>query len=38
MNAGQLRELGFELGRRAAGGESGGAWFATAPDGEPVLL
>lgn len=38
MNAAQLRELGFTLGDRAAGGESGGAWFATALDGSPVLL
>ena len=38
MNAARLRELGFELGPRAQGGESGGAWFATAPDGSPVLL
>jgi hypothetical protein len=34
----RLRDLGFELGARAAGGESGGAWFATAPDGAPVVL
>ena len=33
-----LHQLGFELGARAAGGESQGAWFATAPDGSPVLL
>lgn len=33
-----MHELGFELGTRAAGGESQGAWFATAPDGTPVLL
>lgn len=38
MNRTQLRELGFELGARAAGGESQGAWFATAPDGAPVVL
>lgn len=30
--------LGFELGARAEAGESNGAWFATAPDGTPVLL
>jgi len=34
----RLRELGFELGARAEGGESEGAWFATAPDGAPVVL
>ena len=38
MNPALVRELGFELGERAPGGESGGAWFATAPDGAPVLL
>lgn len=38
MNAEQLRDLGFRLEGRAPGGESGGAWFATAADGEPVLL
>ena len=38
MNHAQLRELGFELGGRVAGGESQGAWFATAPDGAPVVL
>ena len=38
MNPEQLSALGFELGERAAGGESGGAWYATAPDGAPVLL
>lgn len=38
MNAEQLRELGFQLESRAPGGESGGAWFATAADGERVLL
>jgi aminoglycoside phosphotransferase (APT) family kinase protein len=35
----RLRELGFELGARAEAGESDeGAWFATAPDGAPVVL
>jgi aminoglycoside phosphotransferase (APT) family kinase protein len=34
----RLRELGFELGARAEAGESEGAWFATAPDGAPVVL
>src|SRR3954470_24485318 len=34
----RLRQLGFELGARAVGGESQGAWFATAPDGTPVVL
>ncbi len=38
MNRVQLRELGFELGARAVGGESQGAWFATGPDGTPVVL
>jgi aminoglycoside phosphotransferase (APT) family kinase protein len=30
--------LGFELGARAEGGQSEGAWFATAPDGTRVVL
>lgn len=35
----QLRELGFELHARAETGESDqGAWFASAPDGAPVVL
>ena len=38
MNRDRLRALGFELGARAAGGQSEGAWFATAPDGTPVVL
>ncbi len=39
MNRARLRELGFELTARAEAGESGeGAWFATAPDGAPVVL
>ena len=39
MNRPRLRELGFELGARAVAGESDeGAWFATAPDGAPVVL
>jgi hypothetical protein len=39
VNRARLRELGFELGARAEGGVSdGGAWFATAPDGAPVVL
>jgi aminoglycoside phosphotransferase (APT) family kinase protein len=38
LNAEQLRDLGFQLEGRAPGGESGGAWFATAADGERVLL
>ena len=39
MNRARLRELGFELGARADAGESDeGAWFATAPDGTPVVL
>jgi aminoglycoside phosphotransferase (APT) family kinase protein len=37
VNREQLRELGFELGA-SAGGESQGAWFATAPDGSRVVL
>jgi hypothetical protein len=32
-----LHELGFELGARV-GGDSQGAWLATAPDGAPVVL
>jgi aminoglycoside phosphotransferase (APT) family kinase protein len=38
MNRARLLELGFELGARAAGGRSQGAWFATAADGAPVVL
>ena len=39
MNRARLRELGFELAARAEAGVSGeGAWFATAPDGAPVVL
>ena len=39
MNRARLRELGFELGARAEAGVSDeGAWFATAPDGAPVVL
>jgi aminoglycoside phosphotransferase (APT) family kinase protein len=38
VNRERLRELGFELGARAEGGESEGAWFATAPDGARVVL
>lgn len=38
VNRDRLRELGFELGARAIGGESQGAWFATAPDGTSVVL
>ena len=39
MNRTLLRELGFELHARAEAGESqDGAWFATAPDGAPVVL
>ena len=39
MNRARLRDLGFELGGRADAGESvEGAWFATAPDGAPVVL
>jgi aminoglycoside phosphotransferase (APT) family kinase protein len=39
VNRARLRELGFELGARAAAGMSDeGAWFATAPDGAPVVL
>lgn len=33
-----LRELGYELGERAPGGLSGGAWFATSAEGAPVVL
>ncbi len=38
MNAEQLRDLGFQLEGRAAGGESGGAWFAIAANGARVVL
>ena len=38
MNRARLLQLGFELGARALGGRSQGAWFATAPDGAPVVL
>jgi aminoglycoside phosphotransferase (APT) family kinase protein len=38
VNAELLRDLGFQLEGRAPGGESGGAWFAIAADGERVLL
>jgi hypothetical protein len=39
VNRTRLRELGFELGARAGAGVSDeGAWFATAPDGAPVVL
>ena len=38
VNAELLRDLGFQLEGRAHGGESGGAWFAIAADGERVLL
>jgi aminoglycoside phosphotransferase (APT) family kinase protein len=34
----QLRDLGFQLEGRAPGGESGGAWFATAANGARVVL
>ena len=38
MNRTHLRELGFELHARAAAGVSDETWFATAPNGEPVVL
>ena len=38
MNRARLLQLGFELGARALGGKSQGAWFATAPGGAPVVL
>jgi aminoglycoside phosphotransferase (APT) family kinase protein len=39
VNDAELRTLGFELGARAELGVSdAGAWFATAPDGAPVVL
>src|SRR5687768_516914 len=35
----RLLELGFDVRARAEAGVSdGGAWFATAPDGAPVVL
>ena len=39
VNPDRLRELGFAVDARAETGESdGGAWFATGPDGTPVVL
>ena len=38
MNRAQLLQLGFELGASVLGGRSQGAYFATAPDGSPVVL
>jgi aminoglycoside phosphotransferase (APT) family kinase protein len=38
MKRARLLQLGFELGARAPGGRSQGAWLATAPDGAPVVL
>jgi Ser/Thr protein kinase RdoA (MazF antagonist) len=39
VNRARLRKLGFELRARAEAGVSDeGAWFATAPDGAPVVL
>jgi aminoglycoside phosphotransferase (APT) family kinase protein len=38
VNRARLRELGFELGARAEAGVSDETWFATAPDGAPVVL
>jgi Ser/Thr protein kinase RdoA (MazF antagonist) len=38
MNRAGLLQLGFELGARAAGGRTQGAWFATAADGAQVVL
>ena len=38
MNRARLLKLGFELGARALGGRSQGAWFATGSDGAPVVL
>ena len=38
MNLAKLHELGFELHSRAAAGVSDETWFATAPDGERVVL
>lgn len=37
LDRARLLELGFELGARAPGGASQGAWFAT-KEGEPVVL
>ena len=34
----RLHRLGFQLGARAPGGVSQGAWFARASDGTPVVL
>lgn len=38
VNPARLRELGFELGTRAQAGVSDETWYATAPDGSPVVL
>ena len=38
LNRARLLRLGFELGARAPGGRSQGAWFATARGGAPVIL
>ncbi|HEY2707269.1 MAG TPA: aminoglycoside phosphotransferase family protein [Caulobacteraceae bacterium] len=38
MDRARLAQLGFQLGARAPGGRSQGAWFATAADGAPVVL
>jgi aminoglycoside phosphotransferase (APT) family kinase protein len=38
MNRARLLQLGFKLGARALGGRSQGAWFATMPDGAPIVL
>ena len=38
MDRQRLKELGYDLGPRAPGGLSQGAWFATASDGAAVVL
>ena len=38
VNRAGLLELGFNLGDRAPGGVTTGAWYATGPDGTPVVL
>jgi len=38
FDAARARELGFALGARAQAGVTDETWFATAPDGSPVVL
>ena len=38
VNHAQLRALGFEIGARAEAGVTDETWFATSPDGAPVVV